>query len=179
MAAPNFDLVTPLELLVRRDFAPVDALWADMDPDDANPVLDGEFLQINADYQLTRAVAVADAAADGSDTGANAATIPNFAMYAERGRYDTRSIRKLPVLFSAGYEADTAVFRDDDDFAPSAIGAPLYVFPVAVAGSSHAGVKRGLGAEPTALVDGALVHGYVTRLPAANGGRLRFVCVVP
>ena len=187
MAKPNFTLVTDFQSLIRREFEVLasasstltQAEWQagniSLDPDANYPLLDGEFLSINNKYQLTRPLEGAPAEdADGSD----AATSPAFACFVERGRYDTRAIGKVTVLFGGSYEADTTVWGVD---APT-VGEKLYVTTISAANAdanegnpSKGGTYRGLMNASA----GGLVHGYCTREPASNGGKLRFVCVAP
>ena len=91
--APNFVLTTEVLPLLRRDFYMADATL--LDPNNANPLLDGEWLELNASYQLARG------------TGAGAAM--SWPVWAERGRYDTQAIGKVPVLFGGFYEAETQI----------------------------------------------------------------------
>jgi len=140
----NFELVSDLQSLQRRDFGLADNSL--INPNNANPLMDGEFLALDADYKLVR----------GSTQGLG------YALFMEKGRYDVQAIKKTMVLFSGGYEANTRVYKP----AGLALGAALMIDAAVTVDSL---TKSGL-----ALHTGGIVIGYVTRLPASNGNRLRF-----
>ena len=79
MAAPLFELVTELQTLTRRDFPLANP--ALLQPLNANPVVEGEFLELDANYKLAR----------GSGEGISPLAFP---VHTERGRYDTQAIGK-------------------------------------------------------------------------------------
>ena len=139
----NFELVTVVQNCLRRDFVVADRTL--IDPTNANPLMDGEFMNIDANYKIIR--------------GINQSV--GYALFAERGRYDVQTIGKSPILFMGGYEANTRVFT------PGGIthGCALEIS----AAVSLDGTKSGL----KVWAAGPII-GYVTRLPANNGGRLRF-----
>jgi hypothetical protein len=140
----NFELVTDVQDLIRRDFTVADQ--SIVNPTNPNPLLDGEFAQLNSAYQLIRA-----------NTGAL-----GFAVFAERGRFDVQALGKTTVLFAKPYEADTRIFQG-----AVVLGAPL---KISAAVTYDAQTRSGLVAWDTGVV-----IGYVTRLPANNGGKLRFL----
>jgi hypothetical protein len=140
----NFELTTELQLVHRRDFAVANN--AQINPTNANPIIDGEFMEIDSAYKLIRA---------GNGKAA-------FAVFAERGRYDVQAIKKLTVLFGNSYEADTRVFTS----AGLVLGGNLQT---SNAVTVDAQTKSGL----LVWASGPVI-GFVTRLPATNGGRLRF-----
>lgn len=84
MASPNFELITELQTLTRRDFPVADPGL--LQPLNANPLVDGEWLELNGNYQLVR----------GADAGGSMLVFP---LHTERGRYDTQAIGKANVLF--------------------------------------------------------------------------------
>jgi hypothetical protein len=141
----NFTLVSDLQLLIRRDFPLYDKTLAD--PNGTNPLVDGEFMNLNSAYQLIRGV-------DGS---------LGWVCFAERGRFDVQALRKTTVLFGMTYEADTRVFT-------SAGLTLLGKLQVSASVSLDGKTKSGL-----ANYSSGEVIGYVTRLPANNGGKLRFI----
>lgn len=144
--APNFTLISELMSVQRRDF---DLAVTDLlNPINANPLVDGEWLNLNTSYQLQR--------------GAGAYTKPSWPVFMERGRYDTQAIGKTMVLFGGFYEAETRVA----DLTGLAVGDYLEVKDVTV----DALTKKGL-AEPTSSARHWVV-GVVTRLP--GGGKVRF-----
>jgi len=147
MSAPNFTLISELLPVQRRDFNLASA--ALLDPNNANPLIDGEYLSLNASYQLERGV--------GAIAGLS------WPVFAERGRYDTQAIGKTPVLFGGFYEAETRVA----DLAGLAIGDFLVVADVTVDALTRKGLKKAVG------VGQHFVVGQVTRLP--GGGKVRFV----
>jgi hypothetical protein len=106
-------LITEFQGLIKRDFSTA----INLSPTVANPLLDGEILQVDATAGLEanlRRSATADA-------GDNA---PGWAVSTERGRYDTQAIGKVTVLFAGAYEADFRVW-DLDQFATIGVGTRL------------------------------------------------------
>jgi len=142
----NLEIVSDVQDIGRRDFAVADKTL--VNPTNPNCIVDGEFLSLNMDYQLVRSV-----------NG-----VLGFATFAERGRFDVQAIGKLTVLYYKPYEADTRVFTA----AGLALGGPLTISGAVV--TSDGVTRSGLIAS-----GGGIVLGYVTRLPANNGGRLRFL----
>lgn len=141
----NFDLVTELQGLLRRDFPLADPTL--INPNNANPLMDGEFLSLDSSYKLVRA-------ADGAF---------GFALFMERGRFDVQAIKKTTILFGGTYEADTRVFTS----AGLTQGGKLQISAsVTVDTLTKSGLANYSSGESV---------GFVTRLPANNGGRLRFM----
>jgi hypothetical protein len=144
----NLRLVTPVERVDRKDLVLADRALAS--PSNANPLLDGEFLEYDANKKAVRA-------------GGN---ILCWAVWAERGRTDVQALGRVPVLYMGTYEADTLIF----DGTALAHGDPLMVDNVTISLLTKSGLKKHpLGAATELIV------GYVTRLPAVNGGKLRFM----
>lgn len=145
MATINFELVTELQGLLRRDF-PV-AVKSNIDPTQANPFLDGEWYYVNDSYQLVRASA-------GS---------VGWVGFSERGRFDVQASGKMTVIMGPTYEADTLVMTSTS----IVTGSPLKLGAVTYGGQSRIGlvVQGGTG----------VIIGYATRIPANNGLKLRFV----
>lgn len=147
MSAPNFTLISELLPVQRRDFnLGVSAL---LDPNNANPLIDGEYLELNGSYQLIR--------------GSGAGSALSFPVFAERGRYDTQAIGKTVVLFGGFYEAETRVA----DLTGLSVGDFLVVDDVTVDALTRKGLLEASGAGRH------LVVGQVTRLP--GGGKVRFL----
>lgn len=142
----NFELVTEVQALLRRDFSVADR--ALVNPNNANPLMDGEFMNLDTAYKLVRG-------ADGT---------LGWALFVERGRMDVQAIGKATVLFGGTYEADTRVFTSAGI---TAVGQKLQVSASVTVDTL---TKSGL-----AIFSSGEVIGYVTRLPANNGGRLRFI----
>lgn len=149
MAAPNFELITELQTLTRRDFQLGNE--AILNPLDANPLLDGEWLELDANYKLIR----------GTGEGLSANVFP---VHTERGRYDTQAIGKTNVLMLGMYEAKTKIY----DSTSLLLGSPLTVQDVTIGGVAG---KRGLKLEGATALRTRV--GYVSKL--LDGGYVRFV----
>ena len=148
MAVENFRLHSPVEKLERRDFPVVDRTI--LNPNGANPLLDGEFMELDA----TQPKKVIRATGDKL----------SWAVFGERGRTDVQALRKVPLLYMGAYEADTLIM----DATAMAHGDPLMVDDVTIDSLTKSGLKtHGGGTE--------LVIGYVLRLPSQNGQKLRFM----
>lgn len=147
MPVVNFKLVSEFQTIHRRPFALNDATI--LNPTNANPLLDGEFLELNSSYKMLRG-------------SANPATVPSYAYYAERGRYETQAIGKGPFLYMGNYEADTLIF----DATGLTLGAKVEVRNVTISALT----RRGLMVSSTGYT-----VGVVTRLPANNKNFLRFI----
>lgn len=144
----NFRLHSPVEKVERRDFPVADR--SILNPNGANPLLDGEFMELDATTP-TKVIR-----AGGLKL--------SWAVFAERGRSDTQAVGKVPLLYMGAYEADTLIM----DATGLAHGDPLMVDDVTIATLTKSGLKKhGGGAD--------LVVGYVLRLPAQNGNKLRFM----
>jgi hypothetical protein len=145
MVVENFRLVTPVELVYRRDL-PL-AVRDLANPNGSNPLLDGEWLQYNTTKQAIR----------------SGGLTLSWVVFGERGRSDVQAIGKVPVLYIGKYEADTLIF---DSAGGLAHGSPLMVADVTYDLLTKSGLK--LQAGPS------LTIGYVTRMPSINGQKLRF-----
>lgn len=145
MPTQTFKLITELQTITRRDFVVADRTL--LNPDNANPLEMGEWLQIDASYEVVRG--------DGS--------VPGFAMFVEKGRSDIQAIGKVTLLFLGAYEAETLIFNSG---AAPALGAKLEVATVTYETLSKSGLQTQSAGE---------VAGYVTKTAASNGGYLRFI----
>jgi hypothetical protein len=154
----NFELKSEFQTIHRKSFELADN--AILNPNNANPLVIGEFLQLTTAYKMARG------SADG--------VVPAFCYFAEQGRYETQAIGKGPFLFGGFYEADTKVMDATLEATITAVGQPLMVNDVTIGGV----VKRGLSALPATPAGTEYVVGYVTRLPANNNGYLRFIRVM-
>ncbi len=154
--AVNFELITDLQQITRRDFAI--AVPTLLNPTNANPLIDGEWLNLNASYQLER----------GTDDGTvNAMILPSFPLFAERGRYDTQAIGKSPVLFLGMYEAQTRVAT----LAGMAVGDVLEVGDQTVDSLTRKGLQ-----EITVDAGQHLTIGMVTRIVGTGASqKVRFI----
>jgi hypothetical protein len=78
----------------------------------------------------------------------------------------------MPVLWMGAWEFDTRIFDASAAIGTGAaitlVDQPLKVATIAIGGRSYTGL---VGSDSTD--SGAIVVGYVTRLPANNGGKLR------
>ena len=170
----NFTPVESILPLSRRDFPLADKTLAN--PLNAVCVVDGEWMTLNSSYQLIRAT---DITVVGTTylPGGSVAIPRAFPQFAERGRYDVQSLSsaKMPILWRGEYEFDTRIF---DATAVCNGGAaityplqPLKCATITFGGRNFCGLV-GHGALST---DVDPVVGYVTKLPSANGGQLRFI----
>lgn len=151
MAVQNFKLVSEFQTIHRRPFELVTP--ALLDPTNVNPLLDGEFMELDqTTYKMQRGAATPS-------------PYPTYAYFAERGRYEVQAIQKGPFLFLGSYEADTLIMNA----AGLVVGDKLEVSNVTIGTV----VKRGL-----VKWTSGFVVGYVTRLPANNKNFLRFVHTV-
>ena len=167
----NFEPVSDVLPVQRRDFPLADKTLSD--PLNAVALVDGEWMTLNTSYQIVRGAAIATLATAGAP---GRAAVRCFPLFAERGRYDVRAMSegKMPVLFRGDYEFDTRVF---DATAAAGSGAaittvlqPLKVGTVLIGARNYCGLLGHGGAADTDPV-----VGYVTKLPANNGGKLRFI----
>jgi hypothetical protein len=151
--APFMTLVSPVLPVDRREF--ILATPSILNPNNANPLLDGEWLQYDATGKGIRG-------ADGS--GTHEAIIPSWQVFAERGRYDTQAIGKCPVLYIGGYEAECKIV----DLTGADVGDPLVVQDVTFQSLTRRGLKvLGVGAGEH------LIFGYITKVFA---DRIRYWC---
>lgn len=150
MASPLFELVTELQTLTRRDF-PV-AVPAILNPLNAQPLVEGEWLEIDTNYKLVRGT--------GEGLAMNV-----FPVHTERGRYDTQAILKANVLMLGMYEADTQIV----DTTALGVGDALTVQDVTIGGIVRRGLKK------AGVTSGRVVVGYVSKLYTSGPTKVRFV----
>lgn len=160
----NFSPVSDILPVQRRDFGLADKTLAN--PSGANPLVDGEWMVIDSNYK-------AAVACDRSAAG-NVATQTAYVVFAESGRFDIQSMAetKVPLLYLGDYEADTRIF----DAAAAVSGGAAITFvgqPLKVASIDIGGIIK-IGLVGAVAGDGEPIVGRVTRLPANNGGKLRF-----
>jgi hypothetical protein len=150
----DFELVSEFTPIQRRSF-PVPTVDGGgtpiINPNSTNPLILGEFLELNSAYQMVRGAA-------------NPSLWPSFAVFGERGRTDMQALGKAPMLYMGTYEAQTKVMDDTG----LVVGDALEVQDVTFGSLT----RRGL-IEFTA----GYIVGRVTRLPANNNGYLRFIRV--
>ncbi len=146
--APYLQLISEVLKVDRRDFYVTDPTI--LNPVSANPLIDGEWLEIDSAYKAVR----------GSGNGTKQA----FQCFAERGRYDTQAIGKVPLLYIGGYEAETTVA----DLTGLSAGDRLIIGDVTVGGLTRRGLKKLPASSGTYSVIAT-----VTRLP--GGGKVRYL----
>jgi hypothetical protein len=162
----NFEPVSDILPVWRKDLPLADASLAD--PTNAVALVDGEWLTIDTNYKWVRAAAVA--------TPGTLATVRSFICFSERGRSDRMGMadKKTTGLFRGEYEADTRVFDASvalgSGAAITTVLQPLKVATITVGSRNYVGLVGHGGSS-----DASPVVGYVTRLPASNGGKLRFI----
>jgi hypothetical protein len=169
----NFMPVSDILPIHRRDFALADPTLANP----LNPValVDGEWMVINSSYQIVRA---ADVTSVGARALLGGKAVRAFPTFAERGRYDVQamSLTKVPVLLGGFYEFDTRIFDASvvvhGGAAITYVGQPLKVATVAFSSRKFCGL---VGHADIGGADTDPIQGYVTKLPANNGGQLRFI----
>ncbi len=167
----NFEPLTDVLPLHRRDFALADPTLAN--PNNAVALVDGEWMVIDSAYKMLRA---ADIATLGTAGAGGRATLRSFPLFAEKGRSDVQAMaqRKMPIIFRGEYEFDTRIYHATDVVASGAaittVLQPLKVATVLIGSRNYCGLVGHGGS-----ADAAPVVGYVTRLPANNGGKLRFI----
>jgi hypothetical protein len=154
----TFKLVSPFEPVQRRSFDL--AVPATLRATDARPMVGGEWLQLNDDYQMVRG---GDGIQTTPGTMDGEATVPSYAFFGEPGRTEMQALGKGTFLFLNPYEADTMIFDGTGITTP---GQPLSVWDINIGDGI---IRRGLG-----LKSSGLVVGYVTRIPSKNNSWLRF-----
>lgn len=145
MSIPPFmTLISEVLPVQRRDFYLTDPTL--LNPNNANPIVDGEWLELDSNYKLIRGA---------TGSGAHEAVVPSWAVFAERGRYDTQAVGKTVVLFQGGFEAETQVA----DLTGMAVGNALVVQDVTFQSLTRRGLAK-LGAG----TGQHMIFGYVTRV---------------
>ena len=174
----NFELISDVIPVVRRDFVPADRTL--VDPYNANCFIDGEWMVMNDGLQLVRATDIATAGAKAYNDGHR---VRSFPLWAERGRSDVQALGKTIILFGGWFEAETRVFDAAAKSTGAAntqypaityVGQPVQVATVVLGTRSLSGLVGANVDEFTANVPFCV--GWVTRLPANNGGKLRIRC---
>jgi hypothetical protein len=167
----NFEPVSDMMPVVRRNFPLADKTL--IQPLNANVLVDGEWMKINSSGQLLRATTIGT---PGNEPGNyDFLLVPSWA---ERGRTDIQasSDKVYPVLWMGFWEFDTRIFDASAVVGTGAaitqVGQPLKVATITFGGRNFSGLVGAVynEAAPVKFV------GYVTRLPAQNNGKLRFVC---
>jgi len=160
----NFEPVSNMLQVQTRDFVLADGTLAD--PSNAVCLVDGEWMGFDSTGKIVRASAIG--------TLNNVATGFAWPLWAERGRTDIQAMgsRKAPLLWLGQWEFDTRIFdataTAGSGLAITAIGQCVKVATIAIGSRNYTGLVGKGTADTTAIV-----VGYVVRLPANNGGKLR------
>ncbi len=169
----NFEPVRDALPIHRANFPLADQTIAD--PQDATALVDGEWLQLNANSQLVRA---ADVTTLGDLLGAGEQAYPHWN---ERGRSDVLATgeRRTVVLWGGFWEYDTRIYDvaanigGSGNTAIAAVGDALTVATITIGTRNYVGLVGHDGGPQAGGTDVTPIVGYVTRLPANNGGKLR------
>lgn len=163
----NFRPVGDVLPIARRDFPLFDRTLAT--PGTPTTLFDGEWVTLNANSRMIRATNIAVV---GNEA---ALTVLSFPLWSEPGRSDVQSLStpKLVMLWQQQWEFETNCFDAaavvGAGAAISAIWQPLKVATITIGARNYSGLVGHGGAGDVA----ARVVGFVTRLPANNGGWLR------
>lgn len=161
----NFEPKSDLFLIQTRDFPVADATL--LDPRGATAIVDGEWMLKNSDGKLIRASTIG--------TPGNAATLKSAPVWAELGRSDVQSIRKLTTFHLGIWEADTRIFDAaavvGGGAAITFIGQLLKVATITLGSRNYTGLVGAAASD--------IVVATVADLPANNGGKLRIKAVAP
>lgn len=159
----NFTPVRDSLSVHRANFPLADPTIAD--PLNAVALVDGEWMSLNATYQLVRAADVA--------TPGDLGTGLSYPHWNERGRSDVLSTgeRRTVVLWGGFWEFDTRIFDAaavvSGGLAITTVDQPVKVATITIGTRNYVGLVGAQAGDADQWV------GYVTRLPANNGGRLR------
>lgn len=165
----NLEPKTDIVSIFRKDFTLADPTL--LLPDNAVCLTDGEWVTLDSSYKLIRASAI------GTVGNASSASLV-YPVWAERGNTPSQAIRKASVWFQGPFEADTRIFNASvtvgNGAAITAVGQGLKVATITLTMASG-GTRNFSGlVGHGGTSDTAPIVGYVTRLPATNGGKLRF-----
>jgi len=165
----NFEPQSDVNATTRRDIPLADGNL--VNPNNAVALVDGEWVTINDDYKMLRAADITQAPGTVAAKPGASNAMP---LWAERGRYDVQANaeKKCPCIYGGWYEADTRIYDDVLNGGITAAGQNLKVavieFLVSGTPKRFSGLIRHVDGDPDPIV------GVVTRLPAKNGGKLRF-----
>lgn len=159
----NFEPVRDVLPITRGDFYLADKTLSD--PGNSLTLVDGEWMIVNSDYKLARAADVGSAG--------NLAAARSYPLWMERGRYDMQASGKAVILWQHGWEFDTRIFDaaavvGGGAAAITAVDQPVKVASITIGTRVYCGLVGHGGSG-----DSSIVVGYVTRLAASNGGKLR------
>jgi hypothetical protein len=164
----NFEPKSDILKEHQKDFSLADGNLAT--PDNAVCAIDGEwFIPDTTGKKIVRATDVTSVGDEPDDY----LLMP---CWSERGRTDVQAMsrRALTMIFMGEYEFDTRIFNAavavGTGAAITLVGQPLKVATITIGSRNYSGLVGAVfnEAAPAKFV------GYVTRLPAANNGKLRF-----
>lgn len=159
----NFEPVRDALPVHRANFPLADPTIAD--PLNAVALVDGEWMSLNSSYQIARAAAIGSAGA--------VATGLSYPVWNERGRSDVLATgeRRTVILWGGFWEYDTRIFDAaavlSGGLAITTVDQPLKVATILIGTRNYVGIVGAQAGDSDQWV------GYVTRLPANNGGKLR------
>lgn len=158
----NFELVTDHLPLIKRDVSLADPNLSV--PTNAVALTDGEWCTLDANGKLIRVTDITSLAAIGA--------VKAFPVWFEVGRYDRQAMSRkaTTIIYRGEYEAETRVY---DATVGTPITTPLQwlkVRTIAIGTRNFSGLVGHAGSGDTDPV-----VGYVTKLPSANGGKLRYI----
>ena len=159
----NFEPVSDVMAVQRRDFELADKTLAD--PSNAVCLVDGEWCTLDTNYKLIRACDVTNSSAK--------AAVKSFPVFTLRGSSDRvgMSRKATDIVFRGEYEFDTRIYDAAAGASPIAtVLQGLKAATIVVGSRNYVGLIGHGGSSDTDPV-----VGYVTRLPASNGGKLRFI----
>jgi hypothetical protein len=148
----KFEIILPtLDRLMRMPLEVSDLGLINPNGTSPVPLIDGELVFVDANFKWVRA----------TDP-----TLPSFFIIEDRGDYGVQASRKMSAIVGPSFVADTIVF----DTAIASLGQALDMGTVnnaAVGSVNRSGLVAHAGSNK--------ILGYVMRLPASNGNRLRFI----
>ena len=158
----NFEPVSDIMVLWIRDLPLAN-------PDLANPlnsvaIVDGEWLTLDTNYKWVRATDITSLA--------SISTLKSFPCFSELGRSDRlgMSQKKTSAIFRGESEFETRIYDSAVGTPITYVMQPLKVRTIVIGTRNFTGlVGHGGSGDTDAVV------GYVTKLPANNGGKLRFI----
>lgn len=149
----SLELITPVNDNVRRDVELADPTL--LDPNESDCLVQGEWLTYDSSAKAIRATSVT--------------TTQVFQVWSQKGDLAGQAIGKICVLMAHEYEADTDMFKDNDNYA---VGSELTVDDNTIDGvTGRASLEL--------AASGGFVHAICTKIPSTNGGKLRFIKRAP
>lgn len=161
----NFEPVSSLIGLWLKDLPLADKTLAD--PTNSVALVDGEWMTLNSSYQWARAGTIG--------SPGNLPTVASYPVFFEKGRTDRQGMsdRKTTCIFTGEYEFDTRIFDASAAYGSGAaittVLQGLKVATITIGTRNYVGLVGHGGSG-----DASPIVGVVTRLPANNGGKLRF-----